>query len=50
VNLSESPTDLHDDAIGYNPVGNGVVNGEVEGNGGSNGALQAERPRSQGQW
>jgi hypothetical protein len=48
VNLSESPTDLHDDAIGYNPVGNGVVNGEVEENGGSNGALQAERPRSQG--
>lgn len=48
VNLSEDPTDLHDDAIGYNPVGNGVVNGAVEANAGSNGVLQTERPRSQG--
>ncbi|KAG0602015.1 hypothetical protein M758_11G154800 [Ceratodon purpureus] len=46
VNLSENPTGQHDDAIGFNPVGNGVVNGAE--NAGSNGALQTERPRSQG--
>lgn len=45
VNLSESPTDLQENGVGYNAVANGMANGE---HAGSNGTLETERPRSQG--
>lgn len=48
VNLSENPTDVHENSIGYNPIANGIANGQVEENAGSNQTLEMERPRSQG--